>query len=188
VLQNTSGLTLGRSLGGISLRLAWGSTAAFTGAIALPDGGRAMRLHGHRGEIERQEGPAGLSLLRVSERGHRLLLAHQTNMNVLVLGETILNREIRNALIADKAYDADTIRDDLKKRGIRSVMPPKSSRIKTIRYSKCLYRQRNCIECMFGHLKIDRAIATRHDQLSESFLAMLFLALARYWLKFVHAA
>jgi transposase len=41
---------------------------------------------------------------------------------------------------------------------------------------------------MLGHLKINRAIATRYDQLAESFLSMLFIASARYWIKFVHAA
>ena len=38
-----------------------------------------------------------------------------------------------------------------------------------------------------GHLKINRAIATRYDQLVDSFLGMLYLATARYWIKFVHA-
>ncbi len=41
---------------------------------------------------------------------------------------------------------------------------------------------------MFGHLKINRAIATRYDQLTSSFLGMAHLATARHWLKFVHAA
>jgi hypothetical protein len=41
---------------------------------------------------------------------------------------------------------------------------------------------------VLGHLKINRAIATRYDQLAESFLGMLFIASARYWIKFVHAA
>ncbi|GGF25964.1 hypothetical protein GCM10011321_16790 [Youhaiella tibetensis] len=40
---------------------------------------------------------------------------------------------------------------------------------------------------MFGHLKINRAIATRYDQLANGFLGMVHLATARYWLKFVHA-
>ena len=92
------------------------------------------------------------------------------------------------ALLADKAYDTDAIRADLKQRGIKAVIPPKSNRKTSIRYSKRLYRQRNCIERVFGHLKINRAIATRYDQLAETFLRMLFLASARYWLKFVHAA
>lgn len=92
------------------------------------------------------------------------------------------------ALLADRAYDTDAIRADLKRRGIKPVIPPKSNRKATIRYNKRLYRQRNCIERVLGHLKINRAIATRYDQLSDSFLGMLYLASARYWLKFVHAA
>ena len=50
-----------------------------------------------------------------------------------------------------------------------------------------LYCQRNCIERVLGHLKINRAVATRYDQLADSF-RMLYLATARYWIKFVHAA
>ncbi|MDR6787315.1 transposase [Sphingomonas sp. BE138] len=41
---------------------------------------------------------------------------------------------------------------------------------------------------MFGHLKINRAVATRYDQLAESFLSMIQIAATRYLLKFVHAA
>jgi len=41
---------------------------------------------------------------------------------------------------------------------------------------------------MIGHLKINRAIATRYDKLAESFLGMLHLAAIKYWLKFVHRA
>jgi transposase len=93
-----------------------------------------------------------------------------------------------DALVADKAYDSDAIRDDLKQRGIRVVIPPKSNRTNMIRYNKRLYRQRNCIERVLGHLKINRAIATRYDQLPDSFLGMLYLETARYWIKFVHAA
>ena len=93
-----------------------------------------------------------------------------------------------DALLADKAYDTDAIRDDLKKRGIKAVIPPKSNRKVAIRYNKRLYRERNWIERVIGHLKINRAVATRYDQLAESFLGMLFIASARYWIKFVHAA
>jgi transposase len=75
-----------------------------------------------------------------------------------------------DALVADRAYDSDAIRDDLKQRGIRAVIPPKSNRTKTFRYNKRLYRQRNCIERVLGHLKINRAVATRYDQLAMASL------------------
>lgn len=41
---------------------------------------------------------------------------------------------------------------------------------------------------MFGHLKINPAIATRYDQLANSFFGMVHIATTRYWLKFVHTA
>jgi transposase len=99
-----------------------------------------------------------------------------------------LPEQTPDALLADKAYDSDAIRADLKARRIKAVIPPKSNRKATIRYSKRLYRQRNWIERVIGHLKINRAIATRYDQLADSFLGMLYIATAHYWIKFVHAA
>ncbi len=66
-------------------------------------------------------------------------------------------------------------------------MPPFGPR-PNIRYDKKLYRERNCIERMIGHLKINRAVATRYDQLAETSLGMLSLASARYWINFGHAA
>ena len=92
------------------------------------------------------------------------------------------------ALLADKGYDADAIRADLTKRKIEAVIPGRSNRRIKIEHDRALYRQRNRIERMFGHLKVNRAIATRYDQLANSFLGMVHLATARYWLKFVHAA
>jgi len=91
------------------------------------------------------------------------------------------------ALLADKGYDADSIRNDLTTRNIEAVIPGKSNRRVKIEHNAHLYKQRNQIERFFGRLKINRAIATRYDQLAESFLSMVHIAAAKYWLKFVHA-
>jgi transposase len=93
-----------------------------------------------------------------------------------------------NALLADKGHDADAIRADLAERKIDAVIPGRSNRRVKIEHDRALYKQRNCIERMFGQLKINRAIATRYDQLADSFLGMVHIAAVRYWLKFVHAA
>ena len=94
-----------------------------------------------------------------------------------------------DALLADKGYDADAIRTDLASRNIKAVIPGCSNRRVKIDHDRELYKQRNCIERMFGRLKINRSIATRYDQqLANSFLGMVHIASARYWLKFVHAA
>ena len=93
-----------------------------------------------------------------------------------------------DALLADKGYDTNLIRDDLKRRGIRAVIPPRSNRIVAIRWNKRDYRQRNRIERTFGHLKINRAVATRYDKLLRSFLDTLHLALIRRLVRFVNSA
>ncbi|WP_338042180.1 IS5 family transposase [Novosphingobium pentaromativorans] len=93
-----------------------------------------------------------------------------------------------DALLADKGYDADAIRANPAARKIEAVIPGRSNRRVKIEHDQALYKQRNRIERMFGHLKINRAIATRYDQLANSFLGIGHLATARYWLKFVQAA
>jgi transposase len=47
-----------------------------------------------------------------------------------------------------------------------------------MRYSRRLYRQRNCIERLIGRLEINRAVATRYDRLADGFLGMLYVATA----------
>ena len=49
-------------------------------------------------------------------------------------------------------------------RTIKAVIPGRLNRRVKIEHDHALYKQRNRIERMFGHLKINRAIATRYDQ------------------------
>src|SRR5271169_606647 len=86
-------------------------------------------------------------------------------------------------LLADKGYDSDAIRADLQAAGIRSCIPHKSNRKAQIRWNRRIYRERNRIERMIGHLKINRAIATRYDKLARSFLDTLHLANIRRCLR-----
>jgi len=73
----------------------------------------------------------------------------------------------------------DAIRADLASRNIKAVIPGRSNRRVKIDHDRELYKQRNCIERMFGRLKINRSIATRYDQLANSFLGMVHIAPAR---------
>ena len=86
-------------------------------------------------------------------------------------------------LLADKAYDSDAIRAALTAAGIRPVIPPRSNRTSTIRWNRRIYRDRNRIERMIGHLKVNRAVATRYDKLASSFLDVLHLATIRKCLR-----
>jgi transposase len=86
-------------------------------------------------------------------------------------------------LIADKGYDTDAIRSALHDHGVRAAIPPRSHRNDPIRWNRRIYRERNRIERMIGHLKANRAIATRYDKLARSFLDALHLATIRKCLR-----
>ena len=79
-------------------------------------------------------------------------------------------------LLADKAYDADWLREMLAERGAWPNIPPRSNRKDPICFRPWLYRERNVIERFFNKLKYFRRIATRYDKLGSSFLAMIKLA------------
>jgi len=64
-------------------------------------------------------------------------------------------------LIADKAYDAMTLRRWLKQRRIRAVIPSLATRTFPFPLDRKAYRRRNVIERLWGRLKNWRRIATR---------------------------
>ena len=99
-------------------------------------------------------------------------------------GADVLIADIEaEALLADKAYDADErVRDVLRARDIEPVIPSKSSRNEPIDYDKHLYKARHLIENFFARLKQYRAIATRYDKLAESFLGAIYLVATVIWL------
>jgi len=92
------------------------------------------------------------------------------------------------ALLGDKGYDSDTIRQDLRDRGTAPEIPTKSNRKVQHSVSKSLYTLRSRIECFIGHLKEQRRIATRFDKTSTSFLGFVLLGCIRLWIRFVHRA
>ena len=100
-----------------------------------------------------------------------------------------LAEHLPKALLADKGYDSNEIRNDLKRRGIKPVIPTRSNRKTPVRYDRKLCKTRNGIERHFGFLKQNRRIATRYDKTAASFFAFLCLAAIKIWLKsFVHTA
>ena len=82
------------------------------------------------------------------------------------------------ALIGDKAYDADALIGTLNRREITTVIPPKANRKTARDCDFALYCERNLVERFFNKLKHFRAIATRYDKLARNFLAGVQLASA----------
>jgi transposase len=86
-------------------------------------------------------------------------------------------------LLGDKAYDSNSFRNSLKKRGIVPVVPGRANRKKRIRYDKTAYKGRNVIERCYCRLKDFRRIATRYDKLARNyFSAVCLVAAVAYWL------
>ena len=86
-------------------------------------------------------------------------------------------------VLADRAYDADWLRNLIFEQGGWANIPPKSNRKSPICFSPWLYKQRNLVERFFNKLKYYRRIATRYDKLGSSFLAMDKLASIRLRLR-----
>jgi len=88
-----------------------------------------------------------------------------------------------DALLADKAYDADErVIEPLREAEIEPVIPAKANRKQPRPYDKDLYKARSLIENFFCKLKQFRAIATRYDKTARNFLAAIHLAAAVVWL------
>jgi len=84
-------------------------------------------------------------------------------------------------LLADRAYDAMSLREALARRRIKAVIPSNPTRKHPHRYDAKAYKARNLIERMFCRLKDFRRIATRYDKRADIFLSAVLLAAAVTW-------
>ena len=75
------------------------------------------------------------------------------------------------ALLADKAFDADWLLEELEGRGTMAVIPPKSNRKHQRDYDVYAYKWRHLIENYFAKVKEFRGIATRYDKTDCSYTA-----------------
>jgi transposase len=88
-------------------------------------------------------------------------------------------------LLADRAYDSDALRQDLANRGAWANVKPMPRRVNIPAFSSFLYRFRNLVERFFNRLKHFRAVATRFEKHDANYLALVKLAAARIWMRFM---
>ena len=88
-------------------------------------------------------------------------------------------------LLADRAYDSDARREKLRKKGAWANIRPMPNRKDIPAFSAFLYRYRNLVERFLNKLKHYRAIATRFEKFAENYLALIKLASARIWMRFM---
>jgi transposase len=88
-------------------------------------------------------------------------------------------------LLADRAYDSDGLRAAMAARGAWANIRPMPHRVNVPPFSPWLYRYRNLVERFFNKLKHSRAVATRFEKHDANYLALLKLAAARIWMRFM---
>jgi transposase len=88
-----------------------------------------------------------------------------------------------NALLADRAFDADKrVIEKLHAAGKTAVIPSMPGRKQPRPYDRYLYQERHLIENFFCKLKQFRGIATRYDKRAANFLAGVYAAAILIWL------
>ncbi|NOU23272.1 MAG: IS5 family transposase [Methyloglobulus sp.] len=88
-----------------------------------------------------------------------------------------------SAVLADKGYDTNELREWLTGQGIKAVIPPKSNRKQAIDCDYWHYKERHVIECLFGKLKRYRRIATRYEKKAINYMGMLSFSSTLLWLR-----
>jgi len=72
-------------------------------------------------------------------------------------------------LLADRGYDADSIRKSMDKRDVLPVIPRRRSRKMRVGVDWSLYRLSNLFERFFKKVKNAQRVATRYDKPAKSF-------------------
>lgn len=78
--------------------------------------------------------------------------------------------------LADRAFDANWLRDALAGAGIEAVIPPKCNRRFPAEFDRHTYKWRHLIENFFGKLKEYRGIAMRCCKTDTSYCAFIAIA------------
>ena len=81
-------------------------------------------------------------------------------------------------LIADKAFDAKWIIDDMNERGAKIVISQHPGRLKPLDIDAEIYKWRHLIENFFGKIEEFKRIAMRNDKTDTSFEAMIYVSAA----------
>ena len=98
------------------------------------------------------------------------------------------------AVVADKAYSTGVIRTELRRRGIKAVIPPKSDHLTARRrrgraggrppaFDPEAYKGRNVVERSFNRAKQWRGLATRYDKLAITYRAAVTIFAILTWLR-----
>jgi transposase len=112
----------------------------------------------------------------------RFVIAPGQSHDILAV-PALLQGQAPVAVLADRAYDANSLRTRLQQIGAEAVIPSTRSRRDPIPHDPVLYKLRNRIERCFNKLKHFRRFATRYDRLVIHYAAFVHIAAAMIWMR-----
>lgn len=100
-----------------------------------------------------------------------------------VAPEFIAQLPVAEYTVADKGYDSEELREQIRNQSSIPVIPRKSnSKTGNDDMDWGIYKYRHLVENIFARLKHFRAIATRYDKLKRNYESMVALACGFIWL------
>ncbi len=95
----------------------------------------------------------------------------------------LLEGQAGDAVLADKAYDGNALRETIAGMRAEAVIPSNRSRKTIIPHDELAYKHRNCIERCFNRMKHFRRFATRYERRAIHFEGVIFLVATMIWLR-----
>ena len=95
----------------------------------------------------------------------------------------LLEGQSGDAVLADKAYDSNALRETIADMGAEAIIPSNRSRTVIIPHDELAYIHRNRIERCFNRMKHFRRFATRYDRRTSHFQGCVYLVAAMLWLR-----
>jgi transposase len=89
--------------------------------------------------------------------------------------ETLLKDLSPQYVIADKGYDSDPFREQIRQQGAKPVIPSRAGHRRR-RYDRGRYKLRNVVERFINRVKHYRRVATRYDKTDSNYFGFVCLA------------
>ncbi|MGG2141553.1 IS5 family transposase [Symbiopectobacterium sp. RP] len=136
--------------------------------------GRSRGGYGTKIHMATDESGIPLNIVLSAGQGHESLFALRLLDGIGVQRQNGSMKRRGHAVLADKAYSGNALRNELKKREIKTVIPRKSNEKLASdgrsQLDRDAYRRRNVVERCFGCLKEYRRIATRYEKMARNYL------------------
>jgi transposase len=101
-----------------------------------------------------------------------------------MLKATCQRLPVIDEMTGDKGFDGDAQRQACLKRGVFPNIPNRKNRVDPWPFEPEGYKERNCVERLFGKLKQFRRVATRYEKLRQTFQGVIYLSLG--FIRFRH--